>query len=40
MELSANAGPEEYPSGTTTGTYLVLFKEGPPRPAPRSSRER
>jgi len=28
MEFSANGGAGEYPAGTTTGRYLVLFEEG------------
>ncbi len=28
MEFSATGGAEEYPAGTTTGRYLVLFEEG------------
>ncbi|MDQ3938170.1 MAG: S8 family serine peptidase [Chloroflexota bacterium] len=28
MEFSSTGGAEEYPAGTTTGRYLVLFEEG------------
>jgi len=28
MEFAANGGTEEYPAGTTTGRYLVLFEQG------------